>query len=125
MIQLDTSFLIRSLVPGTPEDGQLRRWLEDRSLLSVSAVVWTEFLCGPLRTREIQLARQVVGDVLPYGADEAALAAELFNRSGRRRGTLVDCMVAATALCREAPLATANRADFRQFESSGLKLIVA
>lgn len=125
MIQLDTSFLIRALVPGTPEDGLLRRWLQERTPLAVSAVVWTEFLCGPLRAREIQLAARVVGAVLPYGADEAAVAAELFNRSGRRRGSLVDCMVAASALGRDAALATSNPADFRRFEARGLKVMAA
>lgn len=123
MIQLDTSFLIRALVSGTPEDGLLRRWLRDRTPLAVSAVVWTEFLCGPLRARGIQLAARVAGEVLPYGADEAAVAAELFNRTGRRRGSLVDCMVAASALCRDAALATANRVDFRRFEARGLKVL--
>jgi len=125
VIQLDTSFLIRALVAGTPEDGLLRRWLRDRTPLAVSAVVWTEFLCGPLREREIQLAARVAGAVLPYGADEAAVAADLFNRTGRRRGSLTDCMVAAAALCRDASLATSNPADFRRFEARGLKVLAA
>lgn len=123
MIQLDTSFLIRALVPDTPEDGLLRRWLADRTSLAVSAVVWTEFLCGPLRAREVQLATQVVGEVLPFGGDDAAVAAELFNRTGRRRGSLVDCMVAAAALSRGASLATSNPADFRRFATHGLTVV--
>ena len=102
MIQLDTSFLIRALVTGSPEDGMLRRWLQDGTSLAVSAVVWTEFLCGPLKPREIQLAELITGEVLPYGPDEAAVAAELFNGTGRRRGSLRDCMVAAAALSRDA-----------------------
>ena len=125
MIQLDTSFLIRALVPGSAEDGLLRRWLRDRAALAVSAVVWTEFLCGPLRAREIQLAARVAGEVLPYEADEAAVASELFNRTGRRRGSLVDCMVAAAALSRNATLATSNPADFRRFEARGLTVVSA
>ncbi len=77
MILLDTSFLIRALIPGTGEDTLLRRWLAGRSQLAVSAVVWTEFLCGPLRPREIQLAVQVIGPILPFGGDEAAVASEI------------------------------------------------
>jgi predicted nucleic acid-binding protein len=125
VIQLDTSFLIRALVAGSPQDAMLRRWLQDRTPLAVSAVVWTEFLCGPLKPREIQLAELVTGEVLPYGPDEAAVAAELFNGTGRRRGSLLDCMVAAAALSRNASLATANPADFRRFEASGLKVLTA
>jgi predicted nucleic acid-binding protein len=123
VIQLDTSFLIRALVRGSPEDALLREWLRDRTPLGVSTIAWTEFLCGPLRSSDIELAAQVMGEILPFGADDAALAAELFNRSGRRRGSLMDCMVAAVALGRESPLATANPADFRRLEACGLKVL--
>jgi predicted nucleic acid-binding protein len=123
VILLDTSFLIRALIPGTGEDALLRRWLAGRTTLAVSAVVWTEFLCGPLRPREIQLAAQVVGEILPFGGDEAAVASDLFNHAGRRRGSLVDCMVAAAALGRGAALATSNPGDFRRFASRGLEIV--
>jgi predicted nucleic acid-binding protein len=122
VIQIDTSFLIRALIEGTAEDRLLRRWLAERKPLAVSAIVWTEFLCGPLRTREIQLAAQVVGPVLPYGPDEAAVASELFNLGGRRRGSLVDCMVAASAICQGAALATSNPGDFSRFTARGLEV---
>ena len=125
MIQLDTSFLIRALVRHSPEDALLRRWLRDRTPLGVSAIAWTEFLCGPLRPREVELAAQIVGEVLPFRPEDAALAAELFNGSGRRRGTLVDCMLAASAIAREAELATSNPADFRRLEARGLKVVTA
>ena len=125
MIQLDTSFLIRSLVRHSPEDALLRRWLRDRTPLGVSAIAWTEFLCGPLRPREVELAAQIVGEALPFRQDEAAVAAELFNGSGRRRGTLVDCMLAASAIARDAELATSNPADFRRLDARGLKVVTA
>jgi predicted nucleic acid-binding protein len=125
MIQLDTSFLIHGLVKDTTEDTLLRKWLRDGKALTMSAVAWAEFLCGPLRPEEVELAGRVVGHVLPFAVEDALLAAELFNSSGRRRGSLADCMVAASALLRDASLATANPADFRRLERSGLKLIAA
>ena len=47
MIHLDTSFLIRALIPGTREESKLRRWVGDGEALAMSSVAWAEFLCGP------------------------------------------------------------------------------
>ncbi len=125
MIHLDTSFLIRALVPGSAEDRLLRGWLGDGEPLGISAVCWAEFLCGPVRAAEVELVARVVGEPAPFESGPAATTARLFNLSGRRRGSFVDCMVAATALRAEAKLATANPADFRRFASAGLEVVAA
>ncbi|HSC25857.1 MAG TPA: PIN domain-containing protein, partial [Vicinamibacterales bacterium] len=70
-----------------------------------------------------QRARKVVGAPLPLVETEAAQAAELFNAGERKRGTLPDCLIAATALLAGAALATSNGGEFRRFERAGLKLI--
>jgi predicted nucleic acid-binding protein len=123
VILLDTSFLILALVHDSAEDCALRGWLQDRTPLAVSAIAWSEFLCGPLEPQEFELARRLLDDVLPFTADESAIAADLFNHSGRRRGSLIDCMVAAVAMSHDAPLATSNPADFERMEVRGLRVI--
>lgn len=121
-VHLDTSFLIRALVPGSDPDQLLRMWLQDGRRLAMSSVAWTEFLCGPLDVAGRELAARIVTDRIPYSEQDAESAAELFNETGRRRGSLIDCMIAAVASRRSAPLATLNRNDFRRFEPVGLRL---
>jgi predicted nucleic acid-binding protein len=60
--------------------------------------------------------------IVPFGAAEARLAAELFNKTGRRRGSRFDCLIAATAILSQADVATVNQADFKAFVPHGLKL---
>src|SRR4051812_36722572 len=122
MIQLDTSFIIRSLVAGTAEDRRLREWMRERTALGVSALAWTEFLCGPVSYEVLTAASSLFGEPLPFDAAEATLAARLFNDTGRRRGSMLDCMIAATAIHAGDSLATVNRADFKSFEKLGLVL---
>ncbi|HYL22688.1 MAG TPA: type II toxin-antitoxin system VapC family toxin [Gemmatimonadales bacterium] len=125
MIHLDTSFLIRALVPGSREDGRLRSWLADAQPLGISAIAWTEFLCGPLDSHAVELALRVVGEQVPFTSEDAGVAARLFNVSGKRRGTLIDCMVAASCIRGSAELATANPADFKRFEQAGLRVVTS
>ena len=51
------------------------------------------------------------------------LAANLFNQTGRKRGSRFDCLIAATAILNQAELATINQSDFKVFTAHGLKLI--
>jgi predicted nucleic acid-binding protein len=52
----------------------------------------------------------------------AERSAQLFNATGRRRGSLLNCLVAAAAIEAGAALATENPRDFERFESAGLTL---
>lgn len=122
MTHLDTSFLIRGLVAGTPERARLASWLKANEPIAISAVCWTEFLCGPVSPREAALAEQLLGAPHSFTAGDAALAARLFNVSGRRRGSLIDCMVAAQSMGANASLATSNRADFQRLVPFGVQL---
>ncbi len=121
-IHLDTNYLIGALTAGLPEEVQLLGWLGSRRPLSISAAAWAEFLCGPVSPTDVVTAAALLGDPLPLGPREATLAAHYFTASGRRRGTLVDCMIAATAMTAGAALATANVDDFRRVIPLGLRL---
>ena len=122
MILLDTGFLIRALVRDTREDRRLLEWLRGGETMGMSVVGWTEFLCGPVGDAELDLAARVVTERLPLVEEDAATAARLFNETGRKRGTLVDCTIAATSLRLGAPLATTNVKDFSRFVPAGLTL---
>ena len=115
MIHLDTSFLIPTLIPSTPQNRQLRTWVSDGEVIVVSSVTWAEFLCGPLSQSDLSAALQVVDRYLDFTTEHAEIAARLFNATGRRRRMMVDCMIAAVAIADDAPLATANTGDFGRF----------
>lgn len=122
MIHLDTNFVVRALIPGTPEDVQLQKWIRAREPLGVAALVWGEFVCGPVTPSQIAHAAVVLGEPVVLDRQTAEAGASLFNASGRRRGTLVDCFIAATAMRAGASLATKNTRDFRRLVPAGLVL---
>lgn len=122
MIHLDTNFLIRALVSGSAQEELLLRWLDGPSPVNISALAWAEFLCGPVSAEASDLARTLLGEPVPIDRAGAERAARLFNGSGRRRGSLVDCLIAATAIEAHAQLATENPGDFERFQSAGLEL---
>ena len=122
MIHLDTSFLIRAGVHGTTEGRRLRKWLRAGEQVRISSVAWAEYLCGPVSARAVEDAAELFGEPAPFDATAATLAAQLFNASGRRRGTLADCMIAATALGAGASLATSNARDFERLVAAGVRL---
>lgn len=122
MIHLDTSFLIPAVRPNTPESRRLDVWVGDGEAIVISAVAWSEFLCGPLSRNDLSAALRIVDLYLEFSVEHAAIAAHLFNATGRRRGIIVDCMIAAVAIAEGAPLATVNSGDFDRFTEHGLLL---
>jgi predicted nucleic acid-binding protein len=126
MIHLDTNYLIGLAVAGSPQAKGVDQWLAAGESLAASALAWTEFLNGPVQPQEITLVESTIeGRVVPFDKAAAALAADLFNKTGRRRGSRFDCLIAATAILARAEIATADESDFKVFIPHGLKLAVA
>jgi predicted nucleic acid-binding protein len=122
VIHFDTNFLIQTTVAGSSAHEQFRAWAAADELFTVSTVAWAEFLCGPVDATAEAMARQIFPDPEPFLATDAGVAANLFNRKGRRSRSLADCMIAAVAIRCGAKLATINTADFQRLTKHGLTL---
>lgn len=121
---VDTGIMIRGVWRSTAEHQALERMLNEREELFASAIAWAEFTCGKNAVRgpqEVAHVRSLLSEVVPASEEEADLAAELYNQTGRRKGTLPDCMIAATAILRKEPLLTIDE-GFKVFEALGLEL---
>ena len=123
MIHLDTNFLIASLASATAESQQVAAWISAGETVGLSVIAWAEFLCGPVSPQQAALAVAVFADPVDLTAQDAAKAADLFNATGRRRGSLADCLIAATCLRLGALIATHNKQDFQRFAPMGLQII--
>lgn len=122
IIAIDSNFLVAARRIGSTEGERLEHWLEDGSIIHVSAIAWSEYFCGPLRSDEIVITRSFITSIDPFTKKEAELAGELFDQSGRRSRSHADCMIAAHAILQSARLATLNLRDFRRFEKFQLRL---
>ena len=123
MIHLDTNYLVLAAVPGSTQAAQVEAWLLAGEDLRTSAMAWAEFKCGPLDPADEATVSRLVGQPEPVTVADAVQAADLFNRSGRRRGSLADCLIAAVALRFGAAVATENRADLSPFAGGGLSVV--
>jgi predicted nucleic acid-binding protein len=126
MIHLDTNYLIGLVVKGSPQASDVDGWLAAGQTLATSAITWTEFLNGPVTSLEVSRAEAVLQSrIVPFGQSEAVLAADLFNKTVRRRGSRFDCLIAATAILAQAEVATVNQSDFKAFGQHALKLAIS
>jgi len=122
LIHLDTNVLI--YLPQWARDGHpvLER-IAAGEPAAVCAVVWYEFMLGPLSDGEADLARALVqGRITPVTEAEALLAVRLFNATGRKRQHRTDTLIAACAIRAQAEFLTANVRDFRPLVAHGLRL---
>jgi predicted nucleic acid-binding protein len=123
MIHLDANFLCAVAVENLPAQEFCRDALRRGQSLATSSIAWTEFLNGRFAPLQVRRAANLIENrIVPFGALEAEVASRLFAVAGRKRGSLADCMIAATAIRAGAALATRNQRDFTPFASAGLRL---
>ncbi len=122
IVALDANFVVAALIQGTAASKQIETWVRRGWQMQISAVAWSEYMCGPVEPHIASIARRLVGIIDVFTAEEAELTAKLFNATGRRSRSHADCMIAAHAIRRDAVLATADAPDFRVFRKFGLRL---
>lgn len=90
--------------------------------MALPAVVLYEWLRGPRLPQELRVQEELFPreQVIPFGSEEAAVAADLYKRAARARGREIDLAIAATAIVRDAALWTLNDEDFADIR--GLRL---
>jgi predicted nucleic acid-binding protein len=125
MIHLDANVLIRLSMPGSGAAKKVRQWLLAGETLAVSAPAWFDYISGPTTAQEVLYAEAVLtGGVADFAKTDSHRSADLFNLTGRKRTTKLDCMIAASALIQRARIATTNVGDFQPFAAHGLRIEV-
>lgn len=125
-LHLDTNALIALSDPTHPLFLRVERRLEEGWTVGTDAVAWHEYVRGPLLQEDRERALRVIENrVSALTRGIAEKAAELFNATGRRRGSTADCLIAAACLHEEAEMVTDNMDDFALFIGHGLRLCEA
>lgn len=115
MIVMDTSVLVEGLGAGGTHRGLLREAIEAGERIALPSLVLFEWLRGPRIPEELEAQEALFPSEasLPFGPDEAVLAAKLYGAVARPRGREIDLAIAATALSWDASLWTLNQKDFQ------------
>lgn len=125
MIHLDTNALICLPQWARDEHPVIERIVAGEPA-AACALVWYEYRCGPLVEKEAKLAHAFLqGRILSITEEDAQLAAELFNATGRKRQSRTDTLIAACAIRANAEFVTANVDDFKPLTEHGLRLVDA
>jgi len=115
VIVLDNSILVDSLTGPRKSYPALRRVAASFDPLAVPALVLYEWLRGPRLPVELDDLTAIRGpeSIIPFGPQEASLAAELYLAVRRPRSRAYDLAIAACAILRSASLWTLNPKDFQ------------
>ncbi len=115
MIVIDTSALIDALTGPRRSAPGLRATIADGRRLMLPTLVLFEWLRGPRSPEELEAQEALFPRerAIPFGLEEAVIAARLYSEVARPRGREVDLAIAASAISRGASLWTLNREDFQ------------
>jgi predicted nucleic acid-binding protein len=111
---VDTSALIDSLTGPKRSARTMRAFIAAGERLLIPTLVLYEWQRGPRTEEELtaQSALLPAAAALPFGSDEAAVAARLYLEVPRPRGREIDLAIAAHAVVRQDKLWTLNVGDF-------------
>jgi predicted nucleic acid-binding protein len=114
VIHLDSSVLIDALTRDRRSAARFRGVIESGERLRISTLVLYEWLRGPRTAEELTLQEALFprDSAVPFGSEEAAVAADLYRRLPRARARATDLAIAACALVHGAVLWTLNPSDF-------------
>lgn len=114
MILLDTSVVIDCLTGPQRGAEELQILIDHREIVALSSLVIFEWLRGSRTKRELELQEMLfpTANALPFGSQEAEVAAHIYRSVQRPRGREIDIGIAATAIHHQAHLWTLNTADF-------------
>ena len=114
-VHVDTSALVDALTGPRRSLEVLIGLAEEGHRLTVSAIVLYEWLRGTRTRQELAVQEDLFprARAVPFGPDQAVIAARLYGTVNRPRGREIDLAIAACALHDGATLWTLNRADFR------------
>jgi predicted nucleic acid-binding protein len=115
IVHIDTSALVDALTGPRRSLARLTRLVHDRHRIAISSLVYYEWRRGPRSRPELAAQESVLPleGVVPFGRDEAILAATLYASIPRPRGREIDLAIAACALHQGAGLWTLNPTDFK------------
>jgi predicted nucleic acid-binding protein len=122
-VHLDTSAVVDALTGPRRSLDTLSEFAAEGHRLALSSVVLYEWLRGPRTHAELAVQEELFprARCVPFGPEQASVAARLYRTLKHPRGREIDLAVAACALHDGAALWTLNRADFRDIPD--LKLV--
>ena len=125
MIHLDANLLIALVKPSDGHHPAAARVVSLAAPLGSSSIAWMELFSKPVHPGDKAALQAILSaGIHPFDETCADLAGELYHRTGSKRRTRLDTMIAASAILAGAELATVNPADFAPFVPHGLKLLV-
>jgi predicted nucleic acid-binding protein len=123
MIHLDASLLVALIKKSDVHHATAGRAIAGPGPFGCSSIAWMELHSKPVHPRDTAALKALLNaGISPLDEASAALAGEIYHRTGSNRRTRLDTIIAATAILTGAELATVNAGDFEPFVPHGLKL---